>query len=153
MFVWSELKEGLIFSSNGAFWTFFFFFFLNFGLNRLFQRFWPIRPIQARVGPIQRESTRVGATSPQVGVSQLKKKKTKATWHDAVGRGQRHPSRVVASCRVERRCGTSGAASMLHNLWCLNFVPNKKLVTKVVENLSIVPYYKIIIFASTLIIP
>ena len=148
MFVWSELKEGLIFSSNGAFLTFFFFFF----------EFRPKSSVSAVLadtadsGPSWPDSARIGPSRSHVAASRLKKK-TKATWHDAVGRGQRHPSLVVASCRVERRCGTFGAASMLHNMWCLNFVPNKKLVTKVVENLSIIPYYKIIIFASTLIIP
>ena len=57
---------------------FFFFFFLNFGLNRSFR---PIRPIQARVGPIPGESARVGAASAWVG-----KKHVESTWHDADGR-------------------------------------------------------------------
>ena len=57
------------------------FFFLNFGLNRPFRRFRPIRPIQARIGSIPRESTRFGAASVRVGF-----KKMKATWHDAAGR-------------------------------------------------------------------
>ena len=46
-----------------------FFFFLNFGLNRPFRL---TRPIQARVGPIPRESARVGAASTPVGASRLK---------------------------------------------------------------------------------
>ena len=66
----------------------FFFFFLNFGLNR------PIRPIpadmadsnwftpiQARIGPIPHESARFGASSVRVGF-----KKMKATWHHVAGR-------------------------------------------------------------------
>ena len=73
VFVWSELKEGLIFSSNGAFCTFFFFFcFLNFGLNRPFR---PIRSIyadMAQVGSIQCESARVGASSARVGLKKQK---------------------------------------------------------------------------------
>ena len=99
VFVWSELKEGLIFSSNGAFCTFFFFFFLNFGLYQPFRRFRPIQSIyadMAQVGSIQCESARVGATSARIGI-----KKTKATWHVIVGhgrmRGMRRPSRVAAS--------------------------------------------------------
>ena len=81
----------LNFGENGTFWVFFFFFFLNFGRNRLFRsfrpiladsgRYWPIsadtgrfRPIQARVGPNRLASARVGEN--HVG----------STWPDAAGR-------------------------------------------------------------------
>ena len=63
MFVWSELKEGLRFSSNGAFCTFFFFFF-NFGLNRPFQRFRPIRLIQTDSRRFRPELARFRANRP-----------------------------------------------------------------------------------------
>ena len=57
---WAEVR--FRYKSNGAFCTFFFFS-LNFGLNRPFR---PIRPIQARVDPIPHESARVGAASARV---------------------------------------------------------------------------------------
>ena len=81
--MWSELKDGLTFSSNGAFCTFFFFFFwISASIGRFgdFGRYGRFRPIHARIGPIPRESARFGAASARVGF-----KKMKATWRDAAG--------------------------------------------------------------------
>ena len=93
VFVWSELKEGLIFSSNGAFVDL------------------------CRYGPSRLNSMRIGPSWSLVGASRLKK--TKATWHVAVEhswmRGQQRPSHVAASLRIGRGCGTSGTASVLHS--------------------------------------
>ena len=79
--------------------VFFFFFFLNFGRNRLFRLFRPIpadsgrfRPIQARVGPNRLASARVEAESARVGAS------------------RRNPRGIHVA---RRGCGTSGAASVL----------------------------------------
>ena len=128
MFVWSELKDGLTFSSNGAFCTFFFFF-LNFGLNRPFWRFRPIRPIQIDSRANRPDSARIGPIRSRVGF-----KKMKATWHDAAGRGrmrgQWRPSRVAASHRVGRGCGTSGAASVLHKISLYFWKKKKKKIIK-----------------------
>ena len=89
-FEWNWAEVGLVLSQMVR--SAFFFFFLNFGLNRPFR---PIRPIQARVGPIPGESAWVEAASAQVGENHVG-----STWHDAVGRG----------------CGTPGAASVLPRL-------------------------------------
>ena len=102
VFMWSELKEGLIFSSNGAFRTFFFSFsfFLNFGLNQLFWRFRTIRP----------NSVRIGLSWSRIGASQLKKNKA---WRD----GTQSDARAAASLtchRVGHGCDISGVASVLH---------------------------------------
>ena len=58
-----------------------FFFFLNFGLNRPFQRFRPIWPIPADTGANRPDSEPHRCESAQVGF-----KKKKDTWHDAAGR-------------------------------------------------------------------
>ena len=84
MFVWSELKDGLTFSSNGAFCTFFFFFFflISAWIGRFggFGQYGRFRPIHARIGPIPRESARFGAASA------LKKWKPRGmTRRDAAG--------------------------------------------------------------------
>ena len=129
------MKEGLRFSWNGAFCTF---FFLNFGLNRPFWRFRPIWPIQTGSRRFRPESARFRANRPDLEPRRCKSawvgfKKMKAMWHDAAGcgrtRGQWCPSRVAASRRVGRGCGTSGAASVLpsffHSISCYT-MGNKK---------------------------
>ena len=88
MFVWSEMKEGLRFSWNGAFCTFF--FFLNFGLNWPFRRFRPIRPIQTDSRRFRPESARFRAnrpdSEPRRCESALKKWKPRGmTRRDAAG--------------------------------------------------------------------
>ena len=92
---WSKVSI----KSNGAFWVF---FFLNFGLNRLFR---PIRPIQAQFGLIRLALARVEATSARVGENHVARRSRMG--------GQRRPLRVAASHPVGRGCGTSSAASVL----------------------------------------
>ena len=130
--MWSELKDGLTFSSNGAFCTFFFFFFwISAWIGRFgnFGRYGRFRSIHARIGPIPRESARFGAASARVGF-----KKMKATWDVAAGRGrlrgQWRPSRVAASHCVGRGCGTSGAATVLHKISLYFWKKKKKKIIK-----------------------
>ena len=110
-FEWNWDEVGLVLSQTVHF-AFYYYFFFNFGLNWPFR---PIRPIQARVGPIPGESARVEAASARVGENNVG-----STWHDTAGRcrtrGQRHPLRVAASRRVRHGCGTSGAATVLPSL-------------------------------------
>ena len=119
MFVWSEMKEGLRFSWNGAFCTFFFFFVFRPELAVLAvladtansDRF---TPIQARIGPILRESarfrSRVGASRRELA---LKKWKPRGM--------TRRDARAAASLARRRvpprrtRVRTSSAASVLHS--------------------------------------
>ena len=90
MFVWSELNEGLRFSSNGAFCNFFFFFEFrpesavsavstDTADSGRYSRFRLIQPIQAPVG---RFSLNWPELEPCRCESALKKK---ATWHDTAG--------------------------------------------------------------------
>ena len=109
VFVSSELKEGLIFSSNGAFCTFFFFFLIlawigGFGRYGRFMPIWPSRLNSMRIGP----------SWSRVGASRLKKNKS----HVACRGGTRPDARATASLarhRVERGCGTSSTVSVLHS--------------------------------------
>ena len=128
VFVWNELKEGLIFSSNSVFCTFF--FSLNFGLNRPFRRFRPIWLIQADVA-------RVRDASAQVSL-----KKINATWHDAARRaGSGIPPRPAASDAgtahlVPRPCFT------VVRLHCENWVfkqqaLNGELQTRISSNMPL----------------
>ena len=52
----------------------------SFGLNRPFRRFRPISADMAWVGPIQRESARVGAASARFGTSRLKNGTRHVAW-------------------------------------------------------------------------
>ena len=124
MFVWSELKEGLRFSSNGAFCTFFFFFF--------FFEFRPesavsadtadsdrFTPIQAQIGPIR---SRVSASRHE---SALKKWKPRGmTRRDAarragsgVPRDSPHPaaSDAGAAPLVPRPCFTASSRTLTND--------------------------------------
>ena len=92
VFVWSELKEGLIFSSNDAFCTSFFWIlawighFGGFGRYGWYYRFMPIRP----------DSAQIGQSWSRVSASRLKKNKSHVAWRNGT-RGQRHLSRVTVS--------------------------------------------------------
>ena len=106
-FEWNWAEVGLVLSQTVH--SAFFFFFLNFGLNRL------IRPIQAQVSSIPGESARVEAASAWVGENHVGSMR-----HDAAGcgqtRGQQRPLRVASSRCVGCGCGTPGAASVLPRL-------------------------------------
>ena len=79
------------------------FFFFNFGLTRPFR----LEPAISAVSSVLADTTQVSliwATLAQVGES---------TWQDAAStRSQQHPSHVVSSSHVGRRCDGSGAASV-----------------------------------------
>ena len=82
--MWSELKDGLTFSSNGAFCTFFFFFFwISAWIGRFggFGRYGRFRPKSAQFSTNQPNSEPRQCESARVGF-----KKKKDTWHDAAGR-------------------------------------------------------------------
>ena len=94
--MWSELKDGLTFSSNGAFCTFFFFFFWISAWLGHFGRYRPIRPIRTESALFGLRRRRFQPHRPwfqphwpDSGI---------ATWHDAARtRGLRRPSRIAAS--------------------------------------------------------
>ena len=106
MFVWSELKEGLRFSSNSAFCTFFFLFFLKKILAWIggFGRF---RPESAWFSANRLES------EPRRRESAIKKKKKPR----GMTRWDARAASSLAHRHVRRGCGTSGAASVLHRLY------------------------------------
>ena len=105
VFVWSELKEGLMFSSNGAFCSFFFFSWISAWIGR-FGSF-------GRYGPSQ----------SRVGASRLKKNKCHVAWCSGMRRDT-WAEASLARRRVGRGYGTSSAASVLHScsssLWKLS---------------------------------
>ena len=112
VFVWSELKEGLIFSSNGAFCTFFFFF-----------EFRPVSAVSAvsantvdlcRYGPSRLNSMRIGPSWSHISANQHKKNKS----HMACRSGTRSDAQAAASFarrRIGCGCGTSSTAPVLHS--------------------------------------
>ena len=88
MFVWSELKEGLRFSSNVRFAPFFFFW-ISAWIGRL-----------GVFGPIQRESARFSVNRPdsephRCESTQVGFKKKKDTWHVAAGHAGSGVPRVL----------------------------------------------------------
>ena len=109
VFVWSELKEGLIFSSNGAFCTFFFFFWISACISRFggfgqYSRFMPIWP----------KSAQFNANRPELEPHQHKKNKS----HMACRSGTRPDAQAAASFarrRIGCGCGTSSTAPVLHS--------------------------------------
>ena len=74
----------------GAFWVFFFYF-LNFGRNRLF------RPIPADSGPSRPESARVGARRSRIG--SRRRASVKTTWDP---RGPTRPDARAAASLARR---------------------------------------------------
>ena len=101
---WAEV--GFRYKSNGAFCTFFFFFF--------FFEFRLESAVSAETGRFRPESARFRTNRPES--EPHRRESAKSTWHDAARGTTRPDARATASRRVGRRCGTSGAASVLHRL-------------------------------------
>ena len=70
---------------------------------------WPIRPDFGRISPVRRESKPIWHELSRVSANPRKKKKRRC----GPTRGQPRRMPCPTSRRVGRRCGTSGAASVL----------------------------------------
>ena len=99
---WAEV--GFRYKSNGAFSTFFFFFFE-------FRPESSVSADMARVGPISRESARDGAASACVGVSRLKTRGI----HVAQRGGTRPDAWATASLARHR---VPPRRTLVRHLWC-----------------------------------
>ena len=97
VFVWNWAEVGFRYKSNGAFYTFFFFFWIS-----------------ADSGPSRPDSARIGLSRSRVGASRLKARGIHVAWRGRTS-GQRCPRRIAVSRRVGCGCGTSSAASVLHS--------------------------------------
>ena len=95
VFEWNWAEVGFRNKSNSAFCTFFFFFFLNFGLNRLF------RPIQALV------------SLSRSHVSLRRCESAKITWNP---RGTTWPDAWAAVSPARRR--VPPCRTQVQHLWC-----------------------------------
>ena len=103
-FVWNWAEVGFRNKLNGAFCTFFFFFF----------EFRPESAVSADSSPSRLDFGRIGPSWSRVGVSRQKARGIHVARRGRT-RGQWCPLRVTASRCVGRGCGTSGAASVLHS--------------------------------------
>ena len=100
------LKQGLEISQTVRFAPFFFpFFFFEFRLESA---------VSAETGRFRPESARFRTNRPES--EPHRRESAKSTWHDAARGTTRPDAQATASRRVGRRCGTSGAASVLHRL-------------------------------------
>ena len=112
MFVWSEMKEGLRFSWNGAFCTFFFFWISAWiGHFGGFGRYGRFRPVHADLGPNRPDSARIGPIWSRVGASRRESALKK--WKPC-GMTRRDAARRAGS-DVPR---TSPRRTRVRHLWC-----------------------------------